>query len=235
MSGTPRLGAGEGLDAVLVGGAGEDRGLAAAGRVRDRARAAEPVVVHRRVVGVVPGDRGVRGAGLLQLGAADPGHQRVAGLPVDLAPVVVAGPAEGDGGGAGVARGGEDADVVAVGIEDAGPQLLQLRGASVAHLGAAERLADHRAELVIDDVLLGLHDLPLGAAAAGGGRLDQHDRRARRDRVRVLHVQRGLVLPARHVRVLRIELRDLADRLDDRELGRRWDSRTAGRRSPGRT
>ena len=73
-------------------------------------------------------------------------------------------------------------------------------------LGGAEALADHVAEVVLEHVLLGRDDLREAVHALGLRHrgLDQQDAGARCDRVRVLHVQRGLPRPADHVGVARV-------------------------------
>ena len=82
-------------------------------------------------------------------------------------------------------------------------QRLDRGGVGKGLLGGAEALADHVAEVVREHVLLGRDDLREAVHALGFRHrgLHQHDAGARRDRVRVLHVQRGLARPADHVGV----------------------------------
>src|SRR6185312_2874980 len=76
----------DGLDAVLVGRAGEERRRAAAAGRRRRIGRALRVHGPRLVVGVVPGHRRVPGAVRPQLRPADRGDERVAVWPGGDAP-----------------------------------------------------------------------------------------------------------------------------------------------------
>ncbi|HSZ30372.1 MAG TPA: hypothetical protein VK784_11550, partial [Pseudonocardiaceae bacterium] len=89
-------------------------------------------------------------------------------------------------------------------------------------LGGAEALADHVHVVVPEHVLLGGDDLREAVHALGlrDRRLDQQDVRAGGDRVRVLHVQRGLTGPGHVARVGWVIARDPADGRDDPQ--RRW-------------
>ena len=102
-------------------------------------------------------------------------------------------------------------------------QRLDRGGVGEGLLGGAEALADHVAEVVPEHVLLGRDDLREAVHALGFRHrgLDQQDAGARRDRVRVLHVQRGLARPADHVGVARVVGGHLARGLDHPERRRR--------------
>ena len=80
-------------------------------------------------------------------------------------------------------------------------QVLERLRAAERLLGRAEALRDHVGQVVVDDVLLGVHHLreALHAERLGGWRVDEQDVRPGRHRMRRLDVERDLERPRRLV------------------------------------
>ena len=132
-------------------------------------------------------------AGQEQPGAADGGHQRIAGWPADDVSAVQAPGAVGEARRALVPGRGQHRHPVAGPCRqpERRPEAQQLRLRGEGLLGCAETHADHAAEVVPEHVRLGGHDLCEAGRALDlrGRRLDQHDAGSGRDHVRPLDVQ----------------------------------------------